>query len=499
MKANDSLPLPESTIEVQRKKRSVIGSLFRHFGLVLFLSSLGVYLLTLNGLWATDHSSAFVEFQYSLYTNHSLVLGKVGIFQPHSVDVFSYNGNYFMANAPGTAFLTLPFAIIAFILVGHFSVFGDVLLLTEFPIALANSFAVYFVYRIGSFYFRKEISVFLAFSYAFSTISWPFATFFFQSDLSALLDLISCYLAIKIGRETSVSIRLIVLCGLAVTISSTVDYVNAILIPILAIYIFLTGRGRTNIVRALASFIASSSLTFLFLGMYNYASFGNPFLSSEQLYLKSPNFFGNFTFPVHLGVILNLFSPMRGVLLFSPILILGFWGTWKMMRKPTVDREAILFLALFLGIFLPYSAWYDPTAGEAFGPRFIISAIPFLLIPAGFVISEVRGKYGYSLAYLLYTAGVLINGMAAMVSVLAPPTKEWMISPFLTIVVPHVISGSLDSWWKGYMGDYWLVVFSFVVLFALLIPLVSGYFIERQSRKEEMKHCLVGPDKISDR
>ncbi|MHB8565587.1 MAG: glycosyltransferase family 39 protein [Nitrososphaerales archaeon] len=464
-------------------KRKLFTSFNRHTGLIVFLSSFAVYLLTLNGVWATDHSTAFVEFLYSIFANHSFILGKVGLFQPHSVDVFAYNGNYYMANAPGTAFFALPFAVLAFLLIGHFSVFGDTLLLTELPIALANSIAAYFVYRISIFYFKKDVSAFLAFVYAFSTISWPFSSFFFQSDLSALFDLLAAYLAIRIGRNTGSSLRLILYCGLVVAVATTVDYVNAILMPILCIYIVASRRKlavrRFNLVKSGIVFLGGASVAFLALGAYNYVSFGDPLFSSEQLYLKSPNFFGNFTFPMHLGVILLLFSPMRGLFLFSPILILGALGIWKMAMRSSVDREALLFLTLFLGILLPYSAWYDPTGGESFGPRFIISSIPFILIPSGFAISEIKGKYGYSVVYLLYAAGVLINGLASMVSILAPPTKQWMISPFVSIIIPHIASGQIDSWWQGNLGGYWFVLASGIILFALFIPMVCSYILEK--------------------
>lgn len=474
----------------------------QHLGLIAFLSSLGVYLLTLNGVWATDHSTAFVEFQYSIFANHTFALGKVGTFQPHSVDVFSYNGSYYMANAPGTAFIALPFAIIAFLLIGHFSVFGYTLLLTEVPVALANAGTVYLVYRIARYYFREDVCAFLAFTYAFSTISWPFSSFFFQSDVSALFDLLAAYLAIMIGRNPKKSsLRLALCCGLALAAATMVDYVNAIFIPILFVYIMLGRRrietSKMNIMKSAVSFLAGASATFLALGAYNYASFGNAFLSSEQLYLKSTSFIGNFTYPMHLGVTLLLFSPVRGLFLFSPILVLGALGMWKMARRSSVDREALLFLTLFLGILLPYSAWYDPMGGESFGPRFIISSIPFLLIPSGFVISRMmKGKYSFSILYLLYAIGVLINGLAAMVTVLAPPTKEWMISPFLSIIVPHILSGKLDSWWAGYLGEYWFVLSTGIILFALFIPMVCSYLFERYS-SQDVKSPLLQQEEFA--
>ncbi|MGI0092048.1 MAG: hypothetical protein ACREBS_10090 [Nitrososphaerales archaeon] len=487
-------------------KQNIVSFFAAFIGPIIFVSTFAVYFLTLNGVWATDHTSAFVEFDYSIWANHSFALGKVGSFTPASVDVFQYNGNYFMANAPGAAFISLPFAVIAFIVYGHFTVFGDVLILTEIPVALANSLASYFVFRISNLYFKKEISTFLAFCYAFSTISWPFATFLYQSDLSALFDLIAVYFAIKIGRagerrkgETIVrtgnasskpsdKMSLALFCGLAVAAAVIVDYVNAVLIPIIGAYVFFSVRKQTaskvDRIKFLVAFLAESvGLTFFLLGIYNYASFGKVFASSEQMYLNGANVFESFTFPVYKGIVLNLFTPMRGLFFFSPILVLGVFGIWKMRRRTETLREALLFLVVFLGIIVPYSAWYSVTGGVSFGPRFLIASIPFLLIPGGFVISEVRDKkYSFGVVYLLYAAGVLQNGVASMIGVLTPPSSSWLSSPFLSNIMPDLMSGQLDSWWKYDFGFGWIIVAALIVSFALVFPMACDYTL-RKSQK----------------
>lgn len=465
-----------------------------HFGLVIFLSTFCTYLATLNGVWATDHSTAIVEFQYALYSQHSLILGKVGSFKPSSVDVFQYQGNYFMANAPGVAFFTFPLAVIAFAVYGHFTVFGDVLILTEIPIALANALAAYLVFKLSRLYFTKDVSSFLSFAYAFSTISWPFATYLFQSDASALFDLLIIYLSVKVSRREYFSridgsnpgnnLSLCFLIGLALTCATITDYINGVLIPIVAVFLIVTFRKNgwksdTKIFGAF--FLGSAVTTSLLLGIYNYLSFGKILVSSEQLYLHSTSLFGNFTTPPDMGLLLNLVTPMRGLLFFSPVLVFGLWGLWKMMRVSILDREALLFLSVFLGILFLYSAWYDADGGVSFGPRLIVSSIPFLLIPAGFVIANANGKQSYSLVYLLYAAGVLMNGIAAFVGVLAPPSSDWMYSPFFSVTLPNLLQSKVDIWWKSYLGNMWVFPVAAVIGFALFLPMIASYSFSRNS------------------
>ncbi|HYB04382.1 MAG TPA: hypothetical protein VED17_07965 [Nitrososphaerales archaeon] len=488
----------EDVLEAKAKSR--LESVTDHLGLLIVISTLSAYLVNLNGVWTTDHSTAIVEFQYSLWRNHSFILGKVGSFFPNSVDVFQYNGNYYMANAPGIAFFTLPGAIAAFLLKGGpLDLYGNTLLFTEIPIAIANSFAAYFVFKIGNYYFRKDVSSYLAFCYAFSTISWPFATFLFQSDVSALLDLMVVFLVIKIDRASSCGRGMRfgppVLAGLVVACGVITDYVNGILIPTIGVYLFfaLRKQGRKLVGKSLLGFLSGSiGTSSLLLGLYNYSSFGKFFVSSEQLYLHSASILGNFNFPVDQGLFLNLLTPMRGLFFFSPVLLLGVWGFWEMLRDSSTDREGLLILSVFLGILMLYSAWYDPTGGLSFGPRLIVSSIPFLLLPAGFVISKTRNRFSYAFVYLLYAVGVCISGAAAFVGALAPPTKSWLVSPFFSTTLPSLLSGKLDGWWKGYAGNLSFIIMVSVLGFALLLPLMIGYVSERSAfqKTDGDKHLI---------
>ena len=483
-------------------------TLFRSFapriGLVIFLSTFIVYLVTLNGVWATDHTTAFVEFDYAVWANHSFILGSIGSFDPHSVDVFVLYGNYYMANAPGAAFISLPFAIIGFILTGQFTPYGSVLLLTEVPVAFANAVAAYMVFKIGNLYFDKRVSSFLAFSYAFSTISWPFATFLYQSDFSALFDLIAVYFALRIGRLTSREdfsqkpsrldrTTMCLLCGLALSCGITVDYVNAALVPIIGAYIALKKSpdtpmiNRERMISFTAFLVESIGLTLLLLGLYNYTSFGNPFVSSEQLYLNGSSLLGSFTYPLYKGLFLNLFTPLRGLFFFSPVLILGVLGFWKMKSKNFA--EGILLLVVFLGILVPYSAWYDVTAGLSYGPRFLVASIPFLLIPSGFVLSEVKSNRNFIIVFVLYAIGAAENGLASLIGVLAPPSNNWFASPFVFKVLHDLGKGSLDQWWTAGLGQGWIAAGAAIVLFAIVFPLVCDLKLRSKQKFSGREHA----------
>ena len=441
-------------------------------GFLLFLSVFVVYLLTINSVWATDHATSFLQLDWSIWTHHSFALGAASSFQPNSVDDFVFNGNYYSALAPGTAILALPFVGVGFALDGHFTVFGYALMSSEIFVALANSVAAYLVYVLARLYFSKRTSVFLGFVYAFSTVSWPFAVYFFQSDVSALFDLLAVYLTLRATRDGTRAARYALLAGLSLAVALTTDYVDVILIPIIACFMAYSFRGRLGFMaRYTLVFVVASLVGVLLIGLYNEAIFGTAFHTTEQVYLNSATPFGEFSTPLYEGIYLNLFSPLRGLLVYTIFLVLGLFGMALMLKEKEHRNEAFLLLACFLGIFLPYSAWYDPVGGAAFGQRFLVSAIPFLLVPAGLVL-ERGDRKTVALAFALYAVGVVINGIGGVTEGIAP-TTNWGLSPLLTFTLPSFLRGGLDDWWLKFVGGYWPLVAVLLIAWAIALPAVA--------------------------
>jgi hypothetical protein len=478
-----------------RYAQSWSGRFFQRFlrspSFLLFISTVVVYTLCLNLLWSSDHPTSFLELAWALWHNHSIALARVnqsisclaggsnpiqyGSSVYCTIDDFQYNGYYYSALAPGTAFLMLPFAALGFLLDKTFSLYGAALVYSEFFIALTNAIATVLVYKICKLYFRETTSVFVALAYAFSTISWPFATFVFQSDPSTAFDLLAAFFALRMTRSNKTSLKQVVFCGLALATAITIDYVNAILIPIFLFYLLFSIRKETVqlVAKDLTGFILAALASFGVIGVYNYFSFGNPFLTSEGLYLGG-GLFSSFSEPLDWGLLLNLFTPYRGLFFYSPILILGVIGFYKMLRSNVYDKDGIFLLAMFFGILFPYSKWYVLDAGLSYGPRFIIPAIPFLLIPLGFVIDERKQRKSRIVAYALYAIGAVTNGIAALTSALAGTETSWLRSPFLDSAFPMFVNGSFDSWLLiSYSQEYWWLIGLVFLGVALVMPVIS--------------------------
>jgi hypothetical protein len=259
----------------------------------------------------------------------------------------------------------------------------------------------------------------------------------------------------------------------------TTDYVSAILLPVLLGYLILfsTRRGNDGPRARILWFFLTSCAGILLLGLYNQATLGSIFVTPEQVYRNSSNVFTNFTYPLYMGLFLNLLSPLRGIFVYTPFLLLGIPGLYIMHKRSAYWMEGLLFLACFLGVLIPYSMWYDPIGGEGFGPRFLITGLPFLLLPSGFILERSSSRI-WVMSYVLYTAGAIMNGIAGITNAL-PPVMGLDTSPFFNHVLPLFLSGGLDTWWIRAVGEYWEIPAVTILATAITLPAVTLWVIKR--------------------
>ena len=463
---------------------------------LIFLSTFLIYCLTVNTLWTGDHANSILQLEYAMYSNHSFALGKVGDFKTISVDTFTFKGYWYSAIAPGTAFLAYPFASLGFALDGTFTPFGYASLFNEIFISFVNSLAAIFVYKLSRLFAREGTSFFIALAYAFSTISWPFATMLFQHDLSAFLDAAAAYCILSYFRFSNLrpegrpSIVRLALGGLAMGLAFTVDYVNAAQIPIYLGYAAYCVRKdsllRKSGPKIFSVMLGAAAISFVAIGIYNVDAFGNVLFFSEQSYLQgSGGILANFKTPIYYGLVDLLLSPYRGLLLYCPFVLVGVLGVLKVVRNrerkfdSLLRRDVVLLSLLALGTIIPYSMWYDVNGGESFGPRFLVAAIPFLLVPAGLYMETFVKQSLVSRAFALYAIGVVINAAGAMNNALGCNGNYYTYAP-VVCSIPHLAEGELDGWWRSLPAVYWVPICLAIIAFALFLPIPAVRTIVRE-------------------
>jgi hypothetical protein len=123
-----------------------------------------------------------------------------------------------------------------------------------------------------------------------------------------------------------------------------------------------------------------------------------------------------FSYPFLFGVLSILFSFGRGLVFFTPGLVLWFHRPTRAMLD-RVSRLVVGLLVLFtVGLVLVYSKWWAWYGGAAFGPRFfVIAAVPASVLLAARLRSRPLSLGGglLTLAILAISAWVAVVGVTA--------------------------------------------------------------------------------------
>jgi hypothetical protein len=89
-------------------------------------------------------------------------------------------------------------------------------------------------------------------------------------------------------------------------------------------------------------------------------------------------FFATFSHPLAAGLYGLLLSPAAGVFIYVPLLTLALVGLFLAMRRlPLLAATALVLLALRI---LIYAKWYGWAAYWAWGPRYLVPAMPVLAV-----------------------------------------------------------------------------------------------------------------------
>ncbi len=266
----------------------------------------------------------------------------------------------------------------------------------------------------AEFGFSLGIQVGLALTYGLATIAWPYSKYFYTEPVSSLFITLAVLFAVRAARSTS--FRTWVFTGAWIVLATATRPDNGVLLPVVALWAVFRQSQVPLLVRLRAWLGLATGFVpvLLLVGWYNYVRFGNP--------LDTGN---GFTLP---GVLARTFirnplpglygltvSPGKGLLLYSPVLILaleGVRGLWR--RRP---RETALLGATVAAVILlhaPLTFWAGDTA---WGPRYTVSETALMLLPLGIVFERARDRrwlravcgLALSISVLVQMVGVAVN------------------------------------------------------------------------------------------
>lgn len=206
----------------------------------------------------------------------------------------------------------------------------------------------------------------------------------------------------------------------------------------------------------------------LLLALLNAMRFGNPltFVPAGQTTIA-------FNHPLGAGILGLLTHPQRGLVPYSPAVILGACGLVALLfRRPASALLFSGFVLSYLVAYGRYSLWND---GVSWGARFLVPLVPFLVLPLGELLS-IRVPRLLLLGFLSLLIVTFVLGVAIQIGGVAVDFHRATPAVATTTVRWPVI----EHWGHLLAGEYidvvaWRVLDASGVLIAsayLLLPLL---------------------------
>ena len=168
------------------------------------------------------------------------------------------------------------------------------------------------------------------------------------------------------------------LAGVAAGIAYAVEYEAAAILVLVGVYVALLGR------RQLGRYLAGALPPVALSAVYSWVAFGRPW--------RIPQHYDLFSFPgvnpaagilgiqaPNLTSVRLLFVGDRGLLVVTPIVVAAAAGLWLLYRR-RLRAEALLCAAVFAAFVIGECGYGDPYGGTSAGPRYLIPALPFLMV-----------------------------------------------------------------------------------------------------------------------
>lgn len=258
---------------------------------------------------------------------------------------------------------------------------------------------------------RRGVALTLIFSFA--TLAWPYAKTDFNEPLQTLAMLTAAYAALR-GRQTG-RIRWIVASGSSLAIGVLTKPALGVVVPAYALYIALGSlldsgwrlallskvlwwRDVTR--RQIALWLPMAAAGAIVLGL-NVIKFGSPLNFGYDVAGGDHPFSG----PIIVGVFGLLFSFNTGIIFYASPVLLSLFGLRRFVR--TRAHETMLVALLALVMLILYGGYQYWAGLAAYGPRYLVPLIPFLLLPT---LDAFPGVGGNPSAFrgVLIVAGILV-------------------------------------------------------------------------------------------
>lgn len=264
--------------------------------------------------------------------------------------------------------------------------------------------------------YEDKVGVILAILYGFSTMAFPYAKTFFREPLIVFL-ISGSWLAFLNFEHPKRHIRLIAFVSFFVFITLLIlTKIPYLVVPITFFYIWIAKIEKTGKSRLYDNVIKATLLLVFFVSVFLFTTrnftdqnifyrfSGALFRDAINIILFAPH---THFFEVVLG---SLFSPLKGLIFYSPIILLG---AYAMIRSWGKNKELFIlpFVVLATLLLAQALAHDDEWWTTPWGNRYLLPVISLFLIASLPVLDEIMrlGKMGYVILIAFLITGFIIQ------------------------------------------------------------------------------------------
>jgi hypothetical protein len=324
-----------------------------------------------------------------------------------------YDGHYYAVGSIGPSLLALPAYLAARPILSRIESparreRAALLAMTLVAVSIPSALLGVCVYAFGCrFTGREEYAFLAALVYGLATAAFPYSKALFQHQVSAMGAFVGFYLLWRVVREGAAPWRLTAAGGLF-GLAAVSEYPVVLFLAAIFLWALLETPDRWQLQR-----VVWGALPLLLLfAAYNLAIFDTPLPVGYRYHVEYHDVhargFMGIGQPTWAGIYGVTLSPYRGLFFLSPVLALALHGLVLLWRDGRDRRTAALLAAIAAGFILYVGSYAYWSGGDAIGPRFLVPAIPFLILPLARAFE----------AWLPRPAGRWLVGVLALVSLL---------------------------------------------------------------------------------
>ena len=374
--------------------------------LCLFALLFSIYLLTFSGRYHSSDEVSMLAVTDSLARRGAWDI-ELMRWMGEQQGSFGPDGHLYSRKGIGTTLAALPLYWLA--LQGGRLGNVQAAMLTLGLVTAATAALIFLTLRRLGFGWAASLGTGLAFGVA--TMAWPYARTLFSEPLAGLGLILSFYFLIRYRDERDGWSALLAGAGLAVALLARLN--NAIVAPFLGLLLLIylhrqVGRHWRRWITPILLFGLPVLAALLITGWYNWLRFGSPLTTG---YLPEERF----ATPFFEGLYGLTLSPGKGLFWYNPFLFAAVAAWPAFLRRNRA--AALVAAAIVLANLAFYAPWYLWWAGHAWGPRFLVTMLPFAALPLAPAMESAwrqRRTLGVALG-LLFLVSVAVQALGVAV------------------------------------------------------------------------------------